>query len=232
MQYFGAALSFISSGLQYFNSMDQAKQAQNIANLNLQASMQASQNQYDLAQLQFTTNQRLAAAQAAQGQANAASLAAQADATDKNARADAQRTRLDYERMKAIQRGRMAKGGVLEAGTPLDTMAETAGQMALAIANQNYESSIASSKQRYEAEGEKVNASLTQLGGAIQGFRDQASMADAQNRMVTARIENLVATNRAKQMKQEAFATLIGAAGSSMSSYGSSSGSGSYGSVK
>lgn len=197
----------IGAGISLYSSQQQAKAQSRIANLNFQAQMQAGNQQLELAKLQYDTNQKIYEQQAASGRNNALAMKAQADSTDVNARMDATRTRDDFERMKAVQRARLAKGGVLEAGTPLDMLAETAGQMELAVANQTYESGLESAGQRFQADVENQNASLTEFGGALQGFKDQAAMAGARNAMVGANIERLVGMNAARQTRQAGYAS-------------------------
>lgn len=199
----------IGAGVQYFASSAAARSQERIANLNFQASMQSSQQQLELARLQYDTNQKVYEQQAAAARNNAEAMRAQAGAQETQARQNAARTREDYERMKAIQRARLAKSGVLEAGTPLDLLAETAGQMELAVANQQYESSLETSRTRFMADVEEQNASLTEFAGALQGFRDQAALAGARNSMVAANIDRLVGLNAARQTRQQAAAGLL-----------------------
>jgi hypothetical protein len=81
--------------------------------------------------------------------------------------------------------------------------------MELAIANQQFESSLEQQKTRFQANVTEAGAYNTEFQGAIQGFRDSAAIAGARNRSAAAQIEQMVGMNSAKQMRREATAGLI-----------------------
>ncbi|HEY1082216.1 MAG TPA: hypothetical protein VGE29_08140 [Prosthecobacter sp.] len=203
----------IGAGLSYYSSNQQAAAQERISNLNFQAQMQSANQQMELSKLQYDTNQKLYKQQVDQQENNALAMRDQADAADRAARDNASRTRGDYERMKAAQRARMAKSGIAEAGTPLDVLAETAGEMALAVATETYQSRQESAKTRFMADVEDANASLTQFQGVLQGFSDQSAIARARGAMTGAQIDRLVGLNAARQSRMAGAAALFSGIG-------------------
>lgn len=175
--------------------------------------------QLKASQFQFEQNQKLYEIEKKQQLQQAEMLRSQADTEEAASRARIAATRKDFDRMKAIQRARLAKSGVVEAGTPLDILAETAGEMELAIANQHFESSLEQQRTRYQADITEAGAWSTSFQGAIQGFRDASEIANAGSRIAGANIERLVGLNQARQMRREATAGLISAGAGLFSSY-------------
>jgi hypothetical protein len=199
----------ISAGVSYYNQKSAAASQSRIASANFMLQSQAAEMERQSAQFQFEQNQKQFDLEKKQQLQQAEMLRSQADSEETASRANVAATRKDYERMKAIQRARLAKSGVVEAGTPLDILAETAGQMELAIANQQFESSLEQQKTRFQANVTEAGAYNTEFQGAIQGFRDSAAIAGARNRSAAAQIEQMVGMNSAKQMRREATAGLI-----------------------
>lgn len=209
----------IGAGMSYYSQKSAAASQTRIANSNFLLQSQAAEMQRKTAQFQFEQNQKQFEIEKQQQMQQANMLRGQADNEDAASRARIAATRKDYERMQAIQRARLAKSGVVEAGTPLDILAETAGQMELAIANQHFESSLATQRTRFQADMTEAGAWNAEFQGAMQGFRDQSEIAAAGSRIAGANIDRLVGLNQAKQMRREATAGLISSAGSLYSSY-------------
>lgn len=209
----------ISAGITYSNQRSAAKSQQRIANANFMLQSQSADMQMKAARFQFEENQKLFELEKKQQLQQAETLRSQADNDESASRANIAATRKDFERMQAIQRARLAKSGVVEAGTPLDILAETAGQMELSIANQHFESSLEQQRTRYQADVTEAGAWSTSLQGAMQGFRDQSEIANAGSRIAGAHIERLVGLNQAKQTRREATAGLISSGAGLYSSY-------------
>lgn len=209
----------IGAGISYSNQKSAAAAQQRIANTNFLLQSQSAEMQRKTAQFQFEQNQRLFEMEKKSQLQQAELLRSQADSDEAASRANIAATRKDYERMQAIQRARLAKSGVVEAGTPLDILAETAGQMELAIANQHFESSLKQQRTRYQADVTEANAWSTSIQGAMQGFRDASEIANAGSRLAAAHIERMVGLNQAKQTRREATAGLISAGAGLFSSF-------------
>jgi hypothetical protein len=110
----------ISAGVSYYNQKSAAASQSRIASANFMLQSQAAEMERQSAQFQFEQNQKQFDLEKKQQLQQAEMLRSQADSEETASRANVAATRKDYERMKAIQRARLAKSGVVEAGTPLD----------------------------------------------------------------------------------------------------------------
>lgn len=80
-------------------------------------------------------NARLGLAEAEMRRRNAERLESFAEARTTQGRVAVRRARRNFEELAGRQMGAIATSGVLASGSPLDVMADTAGQMALALAD-------------------------------------------------------------------------------------------------
>ena len=206
----------------------------------MNAKIAAQQSQWQ--QAAFANSQATAARNAAQAglvaqananaaNQNAAILADQGRATEAQAREQARRTREESDKVLAMQRARYAKSGVVNEGTPLAVMAETAGLLELGVQDAAYEadmtgraydrrSELAKFEGRqalYEGqlEGvdarETINQSIFDAGVAqYEAAANQAGIAIGLNQ---ARVEKMSGMSTAQGYRNASYGTLLSGAG-------------------
>lgn len=100
-----------------------------------------------------------------------------------DSRENIRRKRDDNRRMLAMQRGRYAKAGVTEAGTPLEVMAETAGLLELDALEMGRQSRIEANRLRsqagYDRAMGKAGAQAAYLSAGATLLNSSASMTGA-----------------------------------------------------
>lgn len=87
---------------------------------------------------------------------------------DQEARAAIQRQRNENRRLMAIQRGKIAKSGVAEAGSPLEAMAETAGLLELGALEQSRAAEAEMRRLRSQGQAARWQGDLAGRAGYIQ----------------------------------------------------------------
>lgn len=109
----------------------------------------------------------------ATGKFNARMAENEALRVDQEGRESIKRRRRENKRLMGRARARLAKSGVVEEGTPLEVMAETAGQLELAALDEQRAASAESSRLRSQAgmslwEGKQAaRAGTTQAGATL-----------------------------------------------------------------
>ena len=201
--------SVTGSVMSYSAAQSSAAAQQRMANLNFLAQRQNAQQAIESAQVQYQANQTLAKRQADAQQRNAKALQDQATATEAQGRVNEDQTRADNARLSAIARAKLAHAGVVEEGTPLADLAEIAGEGALAVAQQHWQSSEQAKNLQFEAELAKNDAGETMYGAAVQGFRDKSAEVAGQNAITAAALNRMAGINQASQMRDAAGATLV-----------------------
>lgn len=183
-------LGLVGAGISAYSSIAAGKAQQRISQFNFAVqqsnaklqmmaqlgALQQQRNQSAVALRQAEINYQLANAEASAREANAKIIRQNADARTAASREEIRRKRLDFARFQAAQRARIAGSGVTEAGSPLELLAETAGQMQLAIEEMHQQANIDRATQYNEAEMESFGAKLMKAGN-----NSALSMAKAQN---------------------------------------------------
>lgn len=204
----------IGAGLQYSASQQSAKSQSAIATLNAQNANLAAKQQFDLQQLNTQMESRRIEQQAELQRLQGANLDAEAKAADDAAMRNAAKSREEMMRFRSIQRARIAGSGVVESGTPLDALAESAADMELAISSNFYNDSQRGRELRYEGGLAKAGASLLQQDAATNrikgGFAKSAFTAQvAQNN-----VERLAGMAQARNTRMQGMASLFSDLGS------------------
>lgn len=249
--------SAAGAGMSYYSQQQQASNADAIAQYNYQIQQQNAQRNAQIAAQQaawqqqaFANNQAVASRNAAQAMAvasanqaaanqNAAILADQGRAVESQAREQARRTRDENEKVLAMQRGRYAKSGVVNEGTPLAVMAETAGLLELGVQDAAYEADMTGRAYDRKAElarfegrqalyegqlagvdaKETINQSIFDAGVAkYEAAAQQAGFAIQLNQ---ARVDRMVGQNTAQGYRNASYGTLLSGAGKIADSAGS-----------
>lgn len=231
-------VSLVGAGLSAYSSFSQAKTQQRIAQFNYQmelnnaklqsmsqmAALQQQQAASQIAMKQAEINFAMAQAEANARQQNASRIRQAAEARSESSREEIRRKRLDFARFQATQRARIAGSGVVEAGSPLELLAETAGNMQLAIEDLHYQANLDRTQALNEAEMESFGARLMKAGAASNlslekvaskvregGFTIDAFRIASQERAARtqAGISRMVAFSDAKGQKLAAGGTLL-----------------------
>lgn len=213
--YAALAASAVGAGVSAYGQHQAAKQSEQIAKYNYSLQMQQARQSQQMAMFQQDAmnqqaavmeaqagiNNALAQAEAQARLNNAAALRQQADVQAKAGRENFRATQRDNQRLVAIQRARMAKSGTVESGSPLEILAETGGEMQMALNEQHYQDDIARRKTLGEAAMEEFGGKLASAGANAQA---QAGRAEADFTRVAANLEGARGAAALSQGRREA----------------------------
>jgi hypothetical protein len=172
------AVGAVGGGISAYNSYQQGKTAQRIAQFNHAAQMKNAQMQQrmGIAQMQAglaqsrvmesmaRINQALASSEANARIANAEQMRKNAEAQTGFDRENIRRERENFARLTARQRATIAGSGIVESGSPLELLADTAGEMQQALNEQHLQSDIGRRKAFAEAGMEEFGGRLALAG--------------------------------------------------------------------
>lgn len=182
----------------YANQMANAR----MAHMTQMAQVQMIQRQSEIMTRQAEINFNLASHQAQARIRNAQIQRDYAEAQTRRSQENIRRQRDDYTRFKAMQRARIASSGVLEtSGSPLELLAETAGQMQLALNEIHYQADLERREQYHRAAFEEFGGKMD-LAGAQANL--SAGLAEADLRMGLSRIEEAKATANFQSASRQA----------------------------
>jgi len=170
-----------SAGMSFYGQQQQAASAQRLANYNYQVQLQNSQMQAQM--------QKIAAEQQyAAGMQNAKLMQNEGLRVEQEARERARRMRESNERVMGAQRARFGKAGVTSEGSPLAVMAESAGLMELAVADEMYVANLERSAFYRKAEVEKwqagyslIDKAAAEYNASTAAFRAKPILLEGQN---------------------------------------------------
>lgn len=139
-------------------------------------------------------------------------------------------SRQDFAEMQSSQRVAIAKSNVVETGTPLDVLAETAGEMEAAVQTQLWESEVKQRElfynaalQYHAADKSLYMADTSRYMGRVQaaGFDMQSESAKIQfiSDQRAAEISRLTGMNQAEQYRGQATASLLSGLSNASSQY-------------
>lgn len=193
----GLGLSAVGTGVSVYGQSQAAKQSAAIGRYNYAMQMQQARQQQQLAlfqqnsvsqqaavmQRQAEISQSLANSESQARMNNAAALRQQAEVQAAVDRENFKSTQRDQDRQRAIQRAAIGKQGTVESGSPLELLADTAGEMQQALNEIHYQSELGRRKTLGEAAMEEFGSKLSKAGAAAQfaagsaeaGFTRQAA---------------------------------------------------------
>ena len=161
------------------------------------------------ADLQTSVNLATLKQQQDQQEKDASSLERHAEAQRSQGRETVRRARLDAKRLQARQRARIAGSGLTAEGTPLDILAETAGDIQLSLNDQKYAADVGATSTlqraniaRRGADQTGFSASLLQLDRLADTTRTRAQLRNAE-------LTRLGGDSRAAGFNNAATAALI-----------------------
>jgi hypothetical protein len=178
----GLALAAVGTGVSAYGQHQAAKSQASIANYNFAAQQQNAMMQQQAANMQAAALQKQASYADAQASINNALAQSEAQARLNNAdsmrssaeaQAAADRQNIiskqkDFERFTAEQRAAIGASGVVESGSPLDALAESAGNMQASLNESHYQSEITRRKTLGQAGLEEFGGKLAQAGATAQ----------------------------------------------------------------
>jgi hypothetical protein len=184
------AASLASAGMAYYGQQQQAAAAQRMAQYNY--AIQEQQMRMQAGMQKIAAEQQYAA-----GMQNAKIMENEGLRVEQEARERARRMRQENERIAGAQRARFGKAGVVMEGTPLMVMAESAGLMELAVADELYKANNESSAFYRKAEVEKwqagyslVDKAAAEYNAATSTYRATPILMEGQNTATALRVSS------------------------------------------
>ena len=166
------AASAAGAGMSYYGQQQQAKNAQNVANYNAQIQQQNARIQQQVAQ----QNSALAMSQYQQGQNNATTLQNQALAQEAQGRERADRMREDQSRQLALKRSQYAASGVVNEGSPLAVLADTARLTELNIQDAAHQTELERQSTLHKADQERYQAGSSLFDAGMENLKADAAL--------------------------------------------------------
>lgn len=231
-----AVTSAVGTGVSVISGLSQARRANSLAQYNALAQTQNARSQQQASLLQAAMMRQQAGYTAAQARMNNALAESEAQARFNNAqtlrnqaegqtsadRENIKRTQLEQARFTAQQRADIAGSGVVESGSPLEILAESAGDMQAALNEQHYQSEL----QRRQTYG---RAALETFGGQLAkshaGVDLWSGLAEANLQKQSAQLQEQTGSSLYRQGLRQAEIIRMGgaadAAGARYGAYGS-----------
>lgn len=205
--------SLASAGMAFYGQQQQANAAARLGQYNYAIQRQQMEMQARM--------QSIAADQQYQaGMQNAKTLENEGLRVEQEARERARRMREENERISGAQRARFGKAGVVMEGTPLAVMAESAGLMELAVADEMYKANLERGSFYRKAEVEKWQANYSAIDRAAADYNAMTASYRAQPLLMESQ-------NTANALRVNSYGSLLSgasdAAGMARSYYGGGS---------
>lgn len=245
----GLGLKLIGGGLSFLSQRNQASAAADVTRFN--ASQQASDARMnfmaqnaaieqqglaaEIQQRQAEANYQISLAEASARDRNAKLIAMQAEARTGDSREAIRRKRVEYEKFKASQRSQIAASGVVASeGSPLELLADTAGEMEVSIQELHRGADLqrtagleASRMEGFAADLQRSGASSAfASASAASGLAmSRVGLDQAINRsqfganMAQTNITRMVGMSQSRGMNKAAFGSLLSSAGSAYQGY-------------
>lgn len=226
------AISAIGTGIAVASGIQQSRRANTLAQYNAMAQesnarqkqqaalLQAAamQQQAGYTEAQARMNEALAQSEAQARLNNAQTLTNQAEAQAAADRENIKRTQLEQARFTAQQRANIAGSGVVEAGSPLEVLAESAGEMQAALNEQQYQSELARRQTLGRADLERFGAKIAKSHAGIDLW---SGLAEANLQRQSAQLEEQKGASVFRLGQQQANITrMTGAADAQGAKYG------------
>lgn len=198
----GAAVS-------YYGAQQAARSQQSIADYNARVQAQNARLQYSIQQAEGTLNRRMIEATARQQANNAIMLRQQAGAVAARGREEVRRRREEMLRFSATQKARIAKSGVVAAGSPLEMLAETAGIMALELHDIQFSADQERRNYLRAADLEIAARGRTLFQGDVENLKLTAARSGLLNNLRGAEFTRMEGAARAGALRTTATANLF-----------------------
>lgn len=204
----------VGTGVSYYSQSQAAASARSIADYNAKLSRQNAANNLGIQQAQALGEQRQLEAAAAAQQQNARTIRTTADDQAAAGREDIRAKRVEGARLMAIQRARIAKSGIVESGTPLDILADTAAEIQHGAELDLYEQNQARDQAYRAAAFEDAGAGATLLNADSAKLKGTAAYAGYRNQLSQINLQRLTGQQQASAAQTAATGTLLQGIGS------------------
>ena len=209
----GTVVSFGAAGLSYYGQQQQAENAQATADYNYQLQQQNAEYNRQIAAQQNRWQQQVYANNAQAQQNNALAIQDQARAVESQSREQARRTREENKSLLAKQRARYAKSGVVNEGTPLSIMAETAGILELQVQDAAYVADMSARSLDRQAAMEIQGADNTLFDAGVAQYEAAAAEAGIAISLNDAKVDRMSGYNAAKGYELASYGSLLSGIG-------------------
>lgn len=203
------AVSLASTGITMYSQQQQASNAERIASYNAAIERQNAEINARVAIQQSQWQQQSAHAQYQAQQNNAIELDNRARAVEAQGREQARRTREENERALARQRGQFAKSGVVNEGTPLAVMAESAGHLELAVQDSAYQTDMESRAIGRKAELERYQSGFSLFDESVAKYQEAATRGGHTIAYNQAALNKSSAYSQAQGIRMQSYGTLL-----------------------
>jgi uncharacterized protein HemX len=163
--------SAAGAGMSYYGQQQQAKNAQNVANYNAQIQQQNARIQQQVAQ----QNAALSMANYQQQQNNAQTIQNQTVAQEAQGREQTARLRQQQQRQLGLVRSQYAASGVVNEGSPLTVLADTARLTELNIQDSAYSTELQRQQTLQRADQERFQSGSSLFDAGMQNLQAAAS---------------------------------------------------------
>ncbi len=212
--YIALATTAASTGISLYSQQQQAGNAERMANYNAALQKQNADVNARLAAYQADIGSRTAMAQYQAQQNNAVTLENQATAAEAEAREKTRRMREEQESALARQRGQSAKSGVVNEGSPLLVLADTARLTERNILDTTYQAELQRQDYLHRADAERYQSGFSLLDAQTQLYQGQAAAANQRLAYRDADLTRLAGKNKAGEYRADSFGTLVSGIGS------------------
>lgn len=206
------AATAVSTGLSFYGQQQQAKNASAIANYNYEMQRRNAEVNARMAQQQAQWNQQSAMAQYQAQQNNALALEQQARATEAQGREQARRMREEQDALLARQRAAYGASGVVNEGTPLVVLADTARKTELDIQDKAYQTELESRQWLRKAEDERFQSGFSLMDAQLAEYEGAAANIGKQMAYRQADLSRMSGMATAQGYRNQSYATLISGA--------------------
>lgn len=211
-----AAATAAGTGISYYGQQQQAKNAEALANYNYVIQQQNASINAKIAAQQSQWQQQALANNAVTANNNATALEQQGRAAEAQARAEADRKRVESEKLLATQRSRYARGGVVNEGTPLAVMSETAGLLELGIQDAHYEADMTGRAYDRKAALSRLEAQNINFDEGVAKYEGAAQQAGIQIDLSKSAVDRVAGLDTAQGYRTQSYSTLISGTGSAI----------------
>jgi archaeosine-15-forming tRNA-guanine transglycosylase len=224
MMYVGigtAIVGLIGTGVGFYGQQQAAKSQTAIANYNFAIEKQNAEINAKSTQIQAQWRSQTAAAEQQNQLNNAAALEAQARATEQQGREAAQRMRDENDLRLAKMRSGYAKSGVTTEGTPLTTLADSAGLLELGVQDSAFQTEMNARSYDRQAADERYQAGYSLFDKQIADYQEAAASAGKAIDLNVAQGNLAAAKANAQAANISSYGTLIGGVAQAGSNFAS-----------
>jgi len=213
------AISLISAGISFYGHQQAVKSQEAIANYNYKVEQQNAAISARSAQLQASWRAQQASAEQQNRLNNAAALEAQARATEAQGRESALRMRDENDQRLAMMRSRYAASGVTTEGSPLATMARSAGMLELAVQDEAYKTEMEARAYDRKAAGERYQSGYSLFDKQVAEYEQAAASVGRSLDLQQARMNLASAKSVANSASISSYGSLLSSASSAVGSF-------------